>query len=192
MHRLVLSVAGAIGLAVASGAAPHAQTATRANWLTDGGDAQRTSWQRHETLISPASVKNMTLLWKLKLDNQPREMHNLFAPLILGDLQVASGAREIAVVAGISDNIYGIDVEKGTQIWSAISTARSTTPGGAEARSVLAGKRPRRSPFRPRLLASTSCMRFRGMGGSAPWIRPPARRSLAPSRFCQPTANPIR
>ena len=117
MHRLVLSVAGAIGLAVASGAAPHAQTATRANWLTDGGDAQRTSWQRHETLISPASVKNMTLLWKLKLDNQPREMHNLFAPLILGDLQVASGAREIAVVAGISDNIYGIDVEKGTQIW---------------------------------------------------------------------------
>ena len=40
-------------------------------------------------------------------------MHNLFAPLIIGDLQVAGGTREIAVVAGISDNIYGIDVEKG-------------------------------------------------------------------------------
>ena len=117
MQRLLLSVVGAIGVAAAWGAGPHAQTAARANWLTDGADPQRTSWQRHETLISPASVKNMTLLWKVKLDNQPREMHNLFAPLILGDLQLASGTREIAVVAGISDNIYGIDVEQGTQIW---------------------------------------------------------------------------
>jgi len=117
MQRFVLSVVGAIGVAAAWGAGPHAQTAARANWLTDGGDPQRTSWQRHETLISPASVKNMTLLWKVKLDNQPREMHNLFAPLILSDLQLASGTREIAVVAGISDNIYGIDVEHGTQLW---------------------------------------------------------------------------
>src|SRR5262245_64545859 len=117
MKRHGISIVGAIGLAAALEVMPYAQTASRANWLTDGGDAQRTSWQRHETLISPASVKNMALMWKRKLDNQPREMHNLFAPLILGDLQVASGAREIAVVAGISDNIYGIDVEKGTQIW---------------------------------------------------------------------------
>ena len=117
MHRLVLSVVGAIGLAAALDAVPYAQTASRANWLTDGGDAQRTSWQRHETLISPASVKNMALMWKVKLDNQPREMHNLFAPLVLSDLQIAGGTREIAVVAGISDNIYGIDIERGTQIW---------------------------------------------------------------------------
>ena len=85
MQRLVLSLFGAIGLAAALDAVPYAQTASRANWLTDGGDAQRTSWQRHETLISPASVKNMALMWKVKLDNQPREMHNLFAPLILSD-----------------------------------------------------------------------------------------------------------
>src|SRR5258708_29852417 len=117
MQRLVLSGVCAIGLAAAWVREPHAQTAARANWLTDGGDAQRTSWQRQETLISPASVKALTLLWKVKLDNQPREMHNLFAPVIIGDLQVASGVREIAVVAGISDNLYGIDVERGVQIW---------------------------------------------------------------------------
>src|SRR5438552_12746629 len=117
MQRRIRSVIGAIGLAAAVDAVPHAQTVARANWLTDGGDPQRTSWQRHETLISPASIKDMTLMWKVTLDNQQREMHNLFAPLILGDVQVAGGTREIAVVAGISDNLYGIDVEHGTQIW---------------------------------------------------------------------------
>jgi len=62
MQRLVLSFVCAIGLAAGWVRAPQAQTAGRANWLTDGGDAQRTSWQRHETLISPASVKNLALL----------------------------------------------------------------------------------------------------------------------------------
>jgi outer membrane protein assembly factor BamB len=117
MQRLVLCIAGALCLTAALETGRHAQTARRANWLTDGGDPQRTSWQRHEHLISPATVKEMALIWKLKLDNQPRQMHNLFAPLIISDVQVAGGPREIAIVAGISDNIYGIDVEKGTQIW---------------------------------------------------------------------------
>ena len=54
MQRLVLSFVFAIASAAAWVPAPHAQGAARANWLTDGGDAQRTSWQRHETLIRPA------------------------------------------------------------------------------------------------------------------------------------------
>ena len=82
----------------------------KANWLTDGGDPQRTAWQRNETLITKESVKNMKLAWKLQLDNQPRQMHNLFPPLIVSDVATASGPKEIAVVAGISDNLYGIDV----------------------------------------------------------------------------------
>jgi outer membrane protein assembly factor BamB len=117
MHRLVFGVIGVVCLASALATGRHAQTGRRANWLTDGGDPQRTSWQRHETLISAATVREMTLIWKVKLDNEPREMHNLFAPLIIGDLQVAGETREVAVVAGVSDTIYGIDVEKGTQIW---------------------------------------------------------------------------
>ena len=117
MHRLVLCIVGALSAAAALETVPHAQAPRRANWLTDGGDAARTSWQRHETLISPATVKDMRLVWKVKLDNQPREMHNLFPPLIISDLQLPGGPREVAVVAGISDNIYGIDVEKGVQIW---------------------------------------------------------------------------
>ena len=33
----------------------------KANWLTDGGDPQRTAWQRNETLITKESVKDMKL-----------------------------------------------------------------------------------------------------------------------------------
>ena len=85
MVRLVLCAVVAILAAAALETGLDAQP-RRAHWLMDGVDPQRTSWQRNETLISPASVKDMRLLWTLKLDNQAREMHNLFAPLIIGDL----------------------------------------------------------------------------------------------------------
>ena len=55
-----------------------------ADWLTDGGDIERTAWQKNEHLLSTTSVKNMKLLWKTKLDNEPRQMHNLLPGLIVG------------------------------------------------------------------------------------------------------------
>src|SRR5688500_5513185 len=74
----------------------------KAKWLADGGDPQRTSWQRDETAITPASAKSMKLLWTVQTDNEPRQLHNLFAPLIVSDVTTANGPREIAVVAGVS------------------------------------------------------------------------------------------
>ena len=97
---------------------PHGQTQRKSDWLTDGADVQRTAWQKNETILSPATAKDIKLLWSIKLDNEPRQMHSLFPPLIVGNVTMPDGAmREIAVVAGVSDNLFGIDVEKGTQIW---------------------------------------------------------------------------
>ncbi len=59
----------------------------------------------------------MKLLWKIKLDNQTRQMHSLFPPLIVGSATTSAGPKQIAVVAGVSDNLFGIDVEKGTLLW---------------------------------------------------------------------------
>jgi hypothetical protein len=109
-RRVFASSLCALGAASLWTVAPGAQAQHKAGWLTDGGDPPRTSWQRNETILSPTSVKDMKLLWKVKLDNAPRQMHNLFGPLIVPDVQTANGPREIAVVAGVSDNIYGIDV----------------------------------------------------------------------------------
>ena len=101
-----------------------------ADWLTDGGDPQRTAWQRNEHILSVSSVKGMKLLWKYQTDNQPREMHALFPPLIVGRVLTAAGPRQVAIVAGISDNIYAIDAATGGLLWKHhFDTTFSPPPG---------------------------------------------------------------
>jgi outer membrane protein assembly factor BamB len=120
MNRTFWASAVALCAAAAWSAVPGAQSspaAGKANWLMGGADNARTSWQQHETMISPASVKNMKLAWTVQTDNQPRQMHNMFAPLLVSDVQTSAGPRDLAILAGVSDNIYGIDIEKGAQIW---------------------------------------------------------------------------
>jgi outer membrane protein assembly factor BamB len=118
MNRTFWASAAALCAAAAwTAAVPGAQQRKKADWLTDGGDPQRTSWQRNETILTKDNVKGMTLLWKLQTDNQPRQMHNLFPPLIAGNASTPSGDKEIAIVAGVSDNVYGVDVATGQQIW---------------------------------------------------------------------------
>jgi outer membrane protein assembly factor BamB len=88
-----------------------------AEWPTDGDNAQRTGWQKDEHILTPENVKNLKILWKLHLDNQPREMHSLFPPLIVPHVPTAGGPKEIAIEAGISDNLYAIDVKEGEVLW---------------------------------------------------------------------------
>jgi len=131
------ALAGAAGLTMAVmlawTAGTSAKAPPKANWLTDGADPQRTSWQRNETLISPATAKNMKLVWKLQLDNEPRQLHNLFPPLIVSDVQTPQGPRQIGVVAGVSDNIYGVDLESGKQLWKRhFDSTYQDTPGGRQ------------------------------------------------------------
>ena len=134
MNRKLTSAAALVagGLAFWLGGSVSAQQEKtgKANWLTDGGDSQRTSWQRNEKLIGKPTAKDIKLLWTLQTDNQPRQLHNLFAPLIVSDVATAAGPREIAILAGVSDNIYGIDVEKGTQIWKRHFDSTFTEPTG--------------------------------------------------------------
>jgi len=91
--------------------------AVGAEWPTDGGSPQRDAWQRNEKILTKANVKNLKVLWKLKLDNQPQEMHSLFPALIAEKVNIADGPKQIAIVAGSSDNIYAIDVDAGKLVW---------------------------------------------------------------------------
>lgn len=88
-----------------------------ADWLTDGGDTKRTNWQQDEKIITPSNVKDMKLLWKVKLDNQPRQMHSLLEPLVIGRVDTANGPRQLVIQAGVSDNVYAIDADKGEIVW---------------------------------------------------------------------------
>jgi outer membrane protein assembly factor BamB len=106
-----------------------------ADWLTDGGNPQRTAWQQDEHILTRDNVKNLKILWKLKLDNQPREMHSLFPPLVVGSVPTASGPKQIAIEAGSSDNLYAIDVETAKVIWQ----KHFTYPPVKEGRGLEAG-----------------------------------------------------
>src|SRR5262245_62391205 len=62
-----------------------------ADWLTDGNGPTRNGWQKDEKILSKTNVKDLKVLWKLKLPNEAREMHSLFAPLIVEKVNTASG-----------------------------------------------------------------------------------------------------
>lgn len=99
-----------------------------ADWLTDGINSQRTNWQQDEHAFSPTTVGQTKLLWKIKLDNEARQMHSLFVPLIVGNVTTSSGPKQIAIVAGVSDNLFAIDVDKGELIWKKHFESAWTAP----------------------------------------------------------------
>src|SRR5262245_20917213 len=106
-----------LGYVMNSSSSPQAQNGKLADWLTDGGDIERAAWQKNERLLSTTSVKNMKLLWKTRLDNEARQMHNLLPALIAGNVTTASGPKQIALVTGVSDNLYALDAETGALLW---------------------------------------------------------------------------
>ena len=91
--------------------------ATAADWLTDGSDVIRSNWQRDEKILSTSTVKDMKLLWTRKLDNQPRQMHSLLEPLVIGQVDTPKGRRELVIQVGVSDNVYALDAKTGEIVW---------------------------------------------------------------------------
>jgi hypothetical protein len=105
-------------------------TAGASDFLTEGVDNARTGWLRDEKIFTKANVGSMKLLWKLKLESKPRAMHNLFAPLVAERVTTAQGTPELAVVAGVSDDLFGVDVATGRQIWHRHFDSTLANPGG--------------------------------------------------------------
>jgi outer membrane protein assembly factor BamB len=123
--RTSASLAGFALLLAVTREAGHAT-----DFLTEGVDSGRTGWVRDEKIFTPGNVGTTTLFWKLKLESTPRAMHNLFAPLVAERVVTADGTREIAVVAGVSDDLFGIDVSEGRQIWHRRFDSTLAKPGG--------------------------------------------------------------
>src|SRR5580704_7832391 len=85
-----------------------------ADYLREGPDIGGTGWVKNEKIFTRENVKDTKLLWKMKLDTAVRVKHNLFPPLIVESVKTASGNKQIAVVAGVSDDLFGIDADTGT------------------------------------------------------------------------------
>jgi outer membrane protein assembly factor BamB len=108
-----------------------------ADWLTDGGDSKRNNWQKDETILTKANVKGMQLLWKTKLDNKPRQMHNLLEPLVIGKINTKNGPKEMVIQAGVSDNVYALDAKTGDLLWKRQFESTYSDPVGGRGPSVL-------------------------------------------------------
>jgi outer membrane protein assembly factor BamB len=87
------------------------------DWLTDGGDNQRTGWAKNEKILTKQNVGNLKLLWTLETGNQPRALHSLMPVLVIAQLATANGPRQVGILNGISDNLYAFDVETGKILW---------------------------------------------------------------------------
>ena len=111
--------------------------ASAADWLTDGYDSKRTAWQRNETILSPSTVKDMKLLWKIKLDNEVKQMHALFPPLIVERVTTPSGTKQLAIATGVDDNLFAIDVESGKVLWKKHFDSNWTPPTGGRGAGIL-------------------------------------------------------
>lgn len=110
-----------------------------ADYLTAGVDAQRTGWLKDEKIFTPQNVSGMKLLWKTKLESTPREMHNLFPPLVVQRVTTARGPREILVVPGVSDDLFGVDARSGEMFWSRHFDSASDPSNGAPPNTLCPG-----------------------------------------------------
>jgi outer membrane protein assembly factor BamB len=156
-----------------------------ADWLTDGGDVKRTAWQKDEKTLTLSNVKDMKLLWKIHLDNEPRQMHSLFPPLLIERVNTSRGPKQVAIEAGVSDNIYAIDVETGQLLWKKHFVSTWTPPanggrgggilcpGGITATPVVA---PTDTPGKYTVyIASWDGMLHQLNAGDGEDVKPPAK-----------------
>lgn len=104
-------------LSIAAQRASTGSSSRLIDWLTDGGDNQRTGWVKNEKILTKDNVKNLKLQWKLETENGPRALHSLMPVLIIGQLPTSNGLKEVGVFAGISDNLYGFDAHAGAMLW---------------------------------------------------------------------------
>ncbi len=98
-------------------ATAHGQSAGAAEWTTDSFNPQRDAWQRNETKLTPDSVKNLQILWKVKTDNKTMGMQSFREPLIISGVKTAKGVQTLAIVAGSSNDVYVMDVTTGAMVW---------------------------------------------------------------------------
>lgn len=117
-HRVLTLLAIAVGsVGTLSLPVAYAQSASAPEWTTSSYNPLRDAWQRNETKITPQNVKDMQLLWKVKLPIKTMGMQSFREPLLVSGVRTASGVKNLAVMVGASNEVFGIDSDTGTVVW---------------------------------------------------------------------------
>jgi outer membrane protein assembly factor BamB len=94
-----------------------AQARPQRDWLTFGGNSERTGWATQEVGLNKGNASRLELKWKSQLDNVPTEMASLTAPLVVENVITPRGFKDLVFVAGSSDSLYALDSDTGKVLW---------------------------------------------------------------------------
>ncbi|SDF38433.1 PQQ-binding-like beta-propeller repeat protein [Terriglobus roseus] len=130
-HRKKFLAVGAMLLATFS-------AAWSVDYLTEGVDSSRTGWLKDDKSFNLTNVSGMKLVWKVHLDSKPHEMTNLFPPLIADSVDTPAGKKEVAIFAGASDDLFGLDAKNGQTLWH-INFKSPNPTGGRPAATLCPG-----------------------------------------------------
>lgn len=108
--NLLWAVAAVLAFPIAA----SAQGQSANEWLSFGYDQQRSGWNSAETMLSPANVGRLKLLWNSQLPVTPQDtaLSTLTAPLVA---QV--DGRTLVYTIGIDDTLFAIDAGSGKIAW---------------------------------------------------------------------------
>jgi len=100
----------------------QAQGSRTREWLTWGGDAERTGWNRTETSLSKQNVSRLGLKWKAQIDKDVSieiESGNsmLTTPLVAQGVRTPQGVKTVVYTLSAANALAALDAATGVQIW---------------------------------------------------------------------------
>jgi outer membrane protein assembly factor BamB len=121
LDRLVAAINSAVASAPPPTRPPPPPPPLPTNdWLTFSYDPERTGWNRAEKSLTRDNVGKLELLWKVQLDALPNTVNrysSMTDPVVAQDVKTPAGSRNLAFVASADNDIYAIDVDRGTVFW---------------------------------------------------------------------------
>lgn len=91
-------------------------------WLTWGGDIERTGWNRAESALSKKTVGKLSLKWKTRIDAQvPIEIESgasmLTGPLVAQGVRTRRGTKTLVYTLSSSNTMSALDAGTGAIVW---------------------------------------------------------------------------
>ena len=91
-------------------------------WLTWGGDIERTGWNRAESALSKKTVGQLALKWKTRIDKQvPIEIESgasmLTGPLVAQGIRTRQGTKTLVYTLAQSNTLAALDAVTGAIVW---------------------------------------------------------------------------
>jgi hypothetical protein len=122
-------VASACGVAIVAPVV-NAQGRGGGEWTTSQGDAQRSSWVRTDARLTKDAVQKgeLKFLWKMKLDNETRQLNSLTTPVLMDRLISHRGFKALAFVGASAERVYAIDTDLARVYWTTVINYSSITP----------------------------------------------------------------